>query len=141
MSLREAAPMPVEKARMLSPLQLAHIGDTVWELLVRSRLIYRGLNVRHMHQAAVEGVNAGAQASALRRIEGELTEEEAAIVQRGRNAHAKHPSPKNQDPADYQAATALEALIGFLYLVGREERLLNLFDKARDEGKMNHARS
>lgn len=141
LSLREQAPMPEAKARMLNPLQLAHVGDTVWELLIRSRLIYRGLNLRHMHQGAVDGVNAAAQAASLRRIEDVLTEQEAAIVLRGRNAHAKHPTPKNQDPADYQAATALEALIGYLYLTGQDERLLTLFQKTREEGTNEHARS
>lgn len=133
MSLREVAPMAEEKARMLSPLQLAYMGDTIWELLIRSRLIYRGLNVRHMHQGAVDGVNAAAQAAALASIADELTEAEAAIVQRGRNAHARHPSPKHQDPADYQAATALEALVGYLYLTGQDERLMTLFELARRE--------
>ena len=133
MSLREHEPMSLAKARMLSPLQLAYIGDTVWELLIRSRLIARGLNVRHMHQGAVSGVNAAAQAQSLARIEEMLNEEETEIVRRGRNSHARHPSPKHQDPADYQAATALEALIGYLYLSGQEERLMTLFENARKE--------
>lgn len=144
MSLREEAPMLEAKARMLNPLQLAYIGDTVWDLLIRSRLIYQGLNLRHMHQGAISQVNAGAQAATLRRIEQMLTEAETAIVLRGRNAHAKHPTPKNQDPADYQAATALEALIGYLYLIGDDERILQLLGAAMNEtteGVANHARS
>lgn len=127
MGLRESAPMPEEKARLMSPLQLAYMGDTIWDLLIRTRLIYRGLNVRHMHQAAVNGVNAAAQAAALEKLEGLLTEAEQGIVLRGRNAHARHPVPKNQDPANYAAATALESLIGYLYLSGQEERLMELF--------------
>ena len=73
MTLRESAPMTEDQARLLSPLQLAHLGDTVWELLIRSRLIHRGCNVHHMHQQAVAGVNAAAQAQALTRLEGRLT--------------------------------------------------------------------
>lgn len=132
MSLRESVPMAEEKARLMGPLQLAYMGDTVWDLLIRSRLVFRGLNVRHMHQGAIASVNAAAQAAALRRIEPLLTETEAGVVQRGRNAHAKHPTPKNQDPADYAAATGLEALIGYLYLTGQDERLLALFQRTQE---------
>ena len=133
MSLREAEPMTEDAARLLNPLQLAYIGDTVWDLLIRTRLLYRGRNLRHMHQEAVAHVNAAAQASTLRRIEGLVTEAEGDILRRGRNAHARHPVPKNQDPADYSATTALEALIGYLYVTGQEERLLYLFDISQQE--------
>ena len=133
MSLREHQPMTEEEARQLNGLQLAYIGDTVWDLLIRSRLMHRRLNVRHMHQAAVSGVNAQAQARALRRLESVLTEAEADVLRRGRNSHAKHPCPKNQDPADYQAATGLEALVGYLYLTGQEDRLMELFKLSQQE--------
>ncbi len=133
MSLRESAPMTEEAARLLNPLQLAYMGDTVWDLLVRTRLLYRGRNLRHMHQEAVAHVNAAAQAKALHKLEGLTTEAEGDILRRGRNAHARHPVPKNQDPADYAAATALEALIGYLYVTGQEERLLHLFDISQQE--------
>ena len=133
MGLRETAPMAPEEARLLNPLQLAYMGDTVWELMIRSRAMARRLTVRHMHQAAVSGVNARAQAEALTRIADALTEDEADVVRRGRNAHPHHASPKNQNPADYKAATGLEALIGYLYISGQEERLLALFRQARQE--------
>ena len=133
LSLRETAPMTPEEARLMNPLQLAYMGDTVWELLVRSRAMARRLTVRHMHQAVVAGVNARAQAEALARIADRLTEDEADVVRRGRNAHPHHAGPKHQDPADYKAATGLEALIGYLYLSGQEERLLTLFRLARQE--------
>ena len=133
MSLREAEPMTEDAARLLNPLQLAYIGDTVWDLLIRTRLLYRGRNLRHMHQDAVAHVNAAAQASALRKIEDLVTAAEGDILRRGRNAHARHPVPKNQDPADYSAATALEALIGYLYVTGQEARLLHLFDISQQE--------
>lgn len=125
--------MEENRARMLNPLQLAYIGDAVWELLIRSRVIYKGRSARHVHKDAVACVNARAQAAALRRIEMELTEAEADIARRGRNAHAHHPAPKNQDAADYRAATALEALVGYLYLTGQEERLLTLFCRSQEE--------
>ena len=135
MTLRESAPMEVSRARMLNPLQLAYIGDGVWELLVRSRLIYMGRSARHVHKDAVACVNAHAQSEAFRRIEEMLTEEEADVARRGRNAHAHHAAPKNQDAADYRAATALEALIGYLYLTGQEERLLTLFKHSQEDAK------
>ena len=125
--------MEEPRARMLNPLQLAYIGDAVWELLVRSRIIYKGRSARHVHKDAVACVNAHAQSVALRRIEALLTENEADIARRGRNAHAHHAAPKNQDAADYRAATALEALIGYLYLTGQEERLLELYKKSQEE--------
>ena len=135
MTLRESAPMEVSRARMLNPLQLAYIGDGVWELLVRSRLIYMGRSARHVHKDAVACVNAHAQSEAFRRIEEMLTEEEVDVARRGRNAHAHHAAPKNQDAADYRAATALEALIGYLYLTGQEERLLTLFKRSQEDAK------
>lgn len=133
MSIRESAPMAPEKARLLNPLQLAYLGDSVWDLLIRSRLLYAGRNVHNMHRAATGSVNAGAQAQALERMAPLLSPEEAEIARRGRNAHARHPAPRNQNPADYQAATALEALVGFLYVTGQEERLLALFQRSQEE--------
>ncbi len=127
MALRETEPMSEAEARLMSPLRLAYMGDTVWELLIRQRLLHSGKSVRHMHQGAVSGVNAGAQAIALRRIAGALTETEMDVVHRGRNAHARHPAPRHQQQADYQAATGLEALMGYLYVTGQEERLKQLF--------------
>ena len=132
--------MSDQNAMMLNPLQLAHVGDTVWEMLVRSRLAFAGRSVRHMHRDAVSGVNAGAQAKALDRIREQLTEPEAELVRRGRNAHAHHPTPKNQDPADYRSATGLEALMGYLYLTGRDERAVELFALSQEiTEEENHA--
>ena len=131
--LREFPPISLTEARLMNPLQLAHVGDTVWELLVRSRLALKKLKVSHMHREAIAAVNAGAQADALGRIEPLLSPEEADLVRRGRNAHPGHAAPKHQDPADYQAATGLEALFGYLYLTGQDERLLQLFAQAWEE--------
>jgi ribonuclease-3 family protein len=77
-------------------------------------------------------VAAPAQARQMDRMLPLLTDEEAAIYRRGRNAHAHHAAPKNQDAADYRAATALEALIGYLYLIGQEDRLLTLFKHSQE---------
>ena len=130
--LSEAA-LSVTEAKMKNPLALAYVGDTVWDLMVRSRLIYRGRNVRNMHKDAVSSVNAHAQAIAFAWIEALLTEDEADIYRRGRNTHAHHAAPRNQDVGDYRTATGLEALVGYLYLTGQEERLLQLFSISQEE--------
>lgn len=109
-------------------LELAYLGDTVYDLYVRSHLVEQGGRVGKMHRQAIRLVCAKAQAEALTRIQDELTEEEANVVRRARNVHQS--PPKNADPADYQKATGLEALIGYLYASGREERLGELLKKA-----------
>ena len=93
-------PMTTNEAQLCSPLRLAYIGDTIWDLLVRSRLMFLGYNLHHMHEEAVRSVNAQAQAAGFHRIEEILTDEETAVARRGRNAHARHPAPKNQTPED-----------------------------------------
>ena len=119
----------VRDIRELNPLQMAYIGDTVHDLYVRSLLLSRGMPVGRMHRQAIRMVSAAAQARMLEAIEAELTEQEADIVRRGRNAQAKHAAPKNADPADYAHATGLEALWGYLYLsdqTGRLDTLIRL---------------
>lgn len=111
------------EALMLSPLRLAYIGDAVHDLYVRTALVFQGGKAGAMHRDAIRHVNAAAQSGALARIAEDLTETEADVVRRGRNAHAHHNVPKRADPADYKQATGLEALLGFLYLTGQEERL------------------
>ena len=115
-----------EEARMLSPLQLAYVGDSVHALLVRTRLLQKNLLVKDMHRASNEAVSAVSQAKELARILPLLTEEEAGIVRRGRNAHPRHSAPKSASPADYAGATGLEALLGYLFLTGQTERLRQL---------------
>ena len=83
-------------------------------------------------KAAIACVNAGAQARAMERILPLLTEEEADVARRGKNAHPHHAAPKNQDVIDYHQATGLEALVGYLYLTGQEERLLTLFQASQE---------
>ena len=119
-----------EAARLKSPLALAFLGDTVWDLLVRRALLETGQKAGGLHRLAVRSVNAHAQAMTMERLEPFLTEEELAVYHRGRNAHAKHAPPKNQDPMDYSRASGLEALLGYLYLIGATDRICELFDIA-----------
>lgn len=120
-------------ARAMNPLQLAYLGDTLHDLYVRSRLLAHRASVGAMHRQAVRMVSAGAQAAMLDAIAPLLTEEEADVARRGRNAQAKHPAPRHADAADYAHATGLEALWGYLYLCGRTDRLLALMAAALRE--------
>lgn len=112
----------------MSPLTLAFLGDGVYELFVREYLVSRGsCPVKKLHSRAVELVRCEAQAKALSEdLWPLLTEEEQAVALRGRNAHVGH-VPKNAEVGDYHAATALEALFGYLYLKGETDRLRQLF--------------
>ena len=112
--------------RELNPLQLAYVGDTLHDLYVRSLLVSRKMSVGSMHKQAVRMVSAAALAA----IEGELTEQEADVTRRGRNAQAKHAAPKHADPADYAHATGLEALWGYLYVTNQTQRLDELITLA-----------
>ena len=114
----------------MNPLQMAYIGDTLHDLFVRSRLLEHPASVGAMHRRAVRMVSAGAQAAMLAAISPELTQEEADVARRGRNAQAKHAAPRHADPADYAHATGLEALWGYLYVTGQTERLLALMTQA-----------
>ena len=116
--------------RELNPLQLAYVGDTLHDLYVRSLLVSRKMSVGSMHKQAVRMVSAAAQAAMLAAIEGELTEQEADVTRRGRNAQAKHAAPKHADPADYAHATGLEALWGYLYVTNQTQRLDELITLA-----------
>lgn len=111
---------------MLSPLQLAFVGDSVHALLVRTALAGSNLKVRDMHTQATRAVNAVAQSRALAALLPCLTAEEIAIVKRGRNAHPHHSAPKSASTGEYAGATGLEALLGYLFLIGDFGRLLQL---------------
>lgn len=89
-------PMGRREAELKNPLALAFVGDTVWDLLVRQRLLTTAARVNALHRQATSMVNAGAQAAALTRLEPLLTETEHDIVRRGANAHSKHMAPKNR---------------------------------------------
>lgn len=109
-------------------LELAFLGDTIYDLYVRRDIVRRGGRVQNMHREAVSMVCNRAQAEAFRRIEGKLTEAEAAVARRARNAHQN--PPRNANPADYHRATSIEALMGYLYLTGQQERLDELMNIA-----------
>ena len=112
----------------MSSLGLAHLGDGVFELMVRSWLCLHGkAKVKDLHRATVAYVAAPAQAAAMERLLPLLTDEEADVYRRGRNT-APHSVPRAATRAQYQSATGLEALLGWLYLQGRTDRLNQLFD-------------
>ena len=108
---------------MLSPLTWAYVGDSVYELYIRTNLVNNTkLKPHKLHIESIKYVKAKAQAEILKRIESDLTDEERDIVRRARNAENHH-LPKNAEPADYMYSTAFEGLIGFLYLTKKDERL------------------
>lgn len=112
-----------------SPLNLAFIGDAVYELIVREHLLSLGtVKVRENHARCVALVNASHQALAASRLQPYLTEDEQNIYRRGRNAHSSH-TPRGKSEAEYHAATGFEALCGYLYLSGKLARLMELFNK------------
>ncbi len=107
----------------ISPLNLAFVGDGVYELLVRERLVCLANRPnKELHQLAVKQVRAEAQAAALNKIYPLLTEQEVSVYRRGRNAHT------SRSGGDYHKATGFEALFGFLYLSGRLDRVRELFE-------------
>lgn len=109
-----------------SPLALAYMGDGVYEVLIRTRVMNRGsMQVNKMHKKSASLVKAEAQARMIQALQEELTEEETAVYKRGRNAHSAS-SAKNASIRDYRMATGFEALVGYLYLTGQYERLLKL---------------
>lgn len=113
---------------LLSPLTLAFVGDTVFDLLVRGNLVLEANRpVRKLHPLAAKRVCAGAQARAAQAIAPILTEHETEIFKRGRNAHTGR-IPKNASSAEYHSATGLEALFGWLYLSGEDDRIAQLFE-------------
>lgn len=115
-----------EDITMLSPLQLAYIGDSVYELLVRTYLLNKGLTVKELHKATINYVKAKAQANIIHRLEDSLTDYEQTVVKKGRNAKT-NTVPKNADMIDYKYATGLEALFGYLYLTCQDKRISELF--------------
>lgn len=121
--------MNMEKRQIdaISNLGLAHIGDGVWELLVRSYLCSQGeTTVQQLHRDTISMVKAPSQAAFADKLVPLLNEEEAAYYRRGKNSHV-HAVPKGATPQQYAKATGLEALFGALFLAGRRERLNELF--------------
>lgn len=112
----------------MGPLALAHVGDSVYELLVRTYFCSeKSSGAMNLHRRTVALVRASAQAEAAAKISEFLTEEEQAVFRRGRNAKVNS-IPKNARLADYHAATGLECLFGWLWLLGYKERINELFE-------------
>ena len=116
--------------RTYSPLTLAYIGDAIYDLVIRTIVVERGnKSANNLHKKTVTYVNARVQAKMIDALESELTEEETAIYRRGRNAKS-YTAAKNASIIEYRKATGLEALCGYLYLNGQQERLLCLIREA-----------
>lgn len=109
-----------------SPLALAYIGDAVYELIIRTKIVNRGnTQVNKMHKRSAALVKAATQAAIIKALEEELTEEEEAAFKRGRNAKSAT-TAKNATMIDYRNATGFEALVGYLYLTEQFERMFLL---------------
>ncbi|KXS43171.1 MAG: ribonuclease III family protein [Candidatus Frackibacter sp. T328-2] len=130
MMFRDLLDLP-DRPQLLSPGIMAYIGDSIYEVFIRSYLIEKGIRKNNeLHKTAIKYVNAEAQASLLKEIKSSLTEEEEIIVRRGRNSSSGQ-VPKNTDVVDYRHSTAFEALIGYLYLEGEEERLQEILTEIK----------
>lgn len=133
---RESIQLPWEPhdrdLREVSPVALAFVGDGVYEVLVRQRLVTRTrLAPGRLHSLAVKFVSAAGQSRALEAILPLLSEEEQAVVQRGKNS-SKASVAKHATPQQYRASTAFESLLGWLQLQGRQDRILELFEVVWD---------
>ena len=121
------------EVNQLNMLALAHVGDAVYELLVRSMLCReKNAAVVKLHRLTVEKVRAEAQAEAVKKILPLLSEDELAVYKRGRNTKVNS-APHHAEIAQYHAATGLEALFGWLYLQGKTERVEALFNALMEE--------
>ncbi len=119
--------MTLQQINAISSLGLAHMGDSVYELMCRAHLCAAGnQTVLKLHKDTVSMVKAPAQAAYADKIRPHLTEEELGFFRRGKNAHT-HAAPKSASRLEYAKATGLEALFGALYLLGRTQRLEELF--------------
>ena len=120
-----------KEARLLNPLQLALVGDGVYELFIRNSILSNNLELsaHKIHVKAIGYVKAKSQSIIMHEIEDKLTENESYIFKRGRNAKSAT-VPKNADVRAYRMATGFEALVGYLYLIGDTERLEFIFNSA-----------
>ena len=125
--------MTPAQVREITNLGLAHVGDGVYELLCRSYLVSKGgKTVLKLHNATVELVKAPTQAKFADKLKPMLTEEELGYFRRGQNTHT-HAAPKSATPQEYAKATGFETLVGALYLLGRKDRLMELFAICMEE--------
>ena len=125
--------MSAQQVKEITNLGLAHIGDGVYELLCRSYLINQGgKTVLKLHNATVELVKAPTQARFADKLKPHLTQEEMDYFRRGKNTHTRT-APKSSTPQEYAKATGFECLFGALYLLGRKDRLMELFAICMEE--------
>ena len=135
--IRESFGCREQDIRNYSPLALAYIGDCVYELIVRTMVVERGNRPpRKLHNESSEFSKAGTQRKIYEALLDEVTKEEADILRRGKNAHF-HTKAKNATVLEYRSATALEALLGYLYLTGKMERVLELLKIGLRKCEMN----
>ncbi len=119
-----------QNPKLLSPLTLAFLGDSVYEIFVREYIVNKmNVSANKLNKYSTGYVNAGAQCLVYNHYKGILTEEELMIMKRGRNANSTK-APRKQNPTEYRRATGVECLFGYLYLLGEKERLLELFNIA-----------
>ena len=124
--IRERFGYETVDAKQYAPLALAFVGDAVYSLLIRTKLLCeQERTVNHLHKHAADEVKAEAQKELMTRILPLLTEEETTVYKRGRNANS-HTVAKHASVTDYRIATGFEALLGYLYLNGQTERILEL---------------
>ena len=139
-TLPEEKKLTPRQARLKSPVELAFVGDAVYEMLVRRHIsLTHDCPASKLHSLAVSYVRAEAQQDAYLAIERLLTEEEADAFRRGRNAN-KITASKHADTSAYRISTGLESLFGYLYLTGRAERIEQLFaaiTEAADSGQVD----
>jgi ribonuclease-3 family protein len=127
------ATLTEEQLRTYSPLSFAYIGDVVYELVIRTMIVSRGnMNSNRYHHEAIRYVNASAQKDLMEAILPSLSEEEMKIYRRGQNAKPAT-TAKNQSRRDYHIATGFETLMGYLYLAGRTDRILELIQDGIDK--------
>ena len=127
--IREIFCLPRRDLRTYSPLTLAFLGDAVYELVIRTVIVEQGSRPpKELHLASNRLVKAETQSRMAEALQEELTEEERAVYRRGRNAHPAT-TAKHATTGDYRRATGWEALMGYLYLSGRQERMLELIQQ------------
>ena len=122
----------INDAKLLSPLVWAYVGDSVYELFVRTKLVNKENDKPHkLHIDSIKYVKAKAQADILKKIQDSLSDDEKDIVRRGRNTENHHVA-KNSNVADYSQSTGFEALIGYLYLTKQDDRLEEILNMCID---------
>lgn len=134
--LKQNFGLPQTDIKTYSPLTLAYIGDSIYDLIIRTIIVEGGnAPVNTLHKRASSLVKASAQMEMFHAVEEALTEEELGVYKRGRNAKS-YTSAKNASVSDYRSATGFEALMGYLYLTGRLERAVELIRLGLQEKKL-----